>query len=326
MDISKYIGSFLLKNRFCSLPGLGAFDLKKQSASIMTDEQKVAPQKYIISFTSVGSIDDTFASYIASKENVSISNASNNIKSYCLEAKQELNKTGKFYIENIGELIARNNQIEFKQAEDLNLGVEPIPAVMTEIKSMAPKPEQKIDFSYKQTKYKRQKPFPWMQIALPIIAIGLLGAIAFFGYTYYQQNKEKETTVYENIDLNATPESQVQTSDSSVASSDTLSTQTQQNIQDTTTAIASQNAPMAVTPPPPSGQEYRVVVYTASNEASANAKAEKWKRYGNKANVVYKDSNYYVTIDASQPQNNQELLVDSLRKFFNPSGNVFILK
>jgi nucleoid DNA-binding protein len=118
MDINKYIGKFLLKNKYCSLPGLGVFDLKKEGAQTNVSSETISAPVYKITFTPVGSIDDTFASFIATAENVSISNASNNIKEYCKNVKEELAKSGKYDIEFLGRFSLSNNKIIFHQSDD----------------------------------------------------------------------------------------------------------------------------------------------------------------------------------------------------------------
>jgi hypothetical protein len=70
-----------------------------------------------------------------------------------------------------------------------------------------------------------------------------------------------------------------------------------------------------------------VAIFTFTTEAAASAKANKLNGYGNKASVSQIDnSKFVVAIEASHPLGDTVRLVDSLRKFFNPKGNVYILK
>lgn len=99
------------------------------------------------------------------------------------------------------------------------------------------------------------------------------------------------------------------------------------NRPDTTSVKPSDTLNSAATmPPPPSGQQYRIVVFTTTDQATATAKSQKWARYGNLANVIPMNGSFAVTIDASHPLNDTTKLVDSLRRFFNPKGPVYILK
>lgn len=327
MDINQYIGAFLLKNKYCSLPGLGVFDLKRVGASVQSAEGKVSPPMYDISFNPIGSIDDTFASFIASRENVSIANASNHIRTYCTEVKDLLQQVGKFEVPNLGRFEMRNGKIAFIQSNDLNLGVEPVPAVFTDIKVVAPPQEEaKLDYSYTssgKSDYRRKKNLNWMKFILPTAAILLLIIISYFGYTYYQENKSvsPDDEIPENTSELSIPKADTSVSIAPI-SSDTLAPT---NPVDTN---VNQDSSIVQTPPPPAptGKEYRVVVFSSTDQAAANAKSQKWARYGNKANVIPMNGAFVVTIDASHPLNDTTKLVDSLRRFFNPKGDVHILK
>ena len=329
MDINQYIGAFLLKNRYCSLPGLGVFDLKRVGASAQSAEGKVSPPMYDITFNPVGSIDDTFASFIASKENVSIANASNHIRTYCIEVKDLLQKGGKFEVPNLGRFEMRNGKIAFFQSNDLNLGVEPVPAVFTEIKVAAPPQEEaKLDYSYTssgKSDYRRKKNLNVMKFIVPAAAVLLLLVISYFGYTYYQENKSvsPEEATPENNTPVSVPQADTQQS-STPLSADTLvpTTTVDTSVNKDTSLVQTPTPP----PPAPIGKEYRVVVFSSTDQAAANAKSQKWARYGNKSNVIPMNGAFVVTIDASHPLNDTTKLVDSLRRFFNPKGDVHILK
>ena len=162
MDISKYIIKFLIKNRFCSLPGLGSFTLEKISAAINTKEGEIKPAKFEITFSPLGTIDDTFASFVANHENVSISNTSNNIKEYCRAVKEEIAQQGKFTIPNLGFLTMQNGKITFVQTDELDMGAAalPLPPIDTNLKKNA---NNKLDFSYPAAHkaYKRKKGICW---------------------------------------------------------------------------------------------------------------------------------------------------------------------
>lgn len=331
MDVSQYIGSFLLKNRYCSLPGLGVFDLKRTSAAVNNAEGTIQPPTYSLSFNPVGSIDDTFASFIASKENVSIANASNHIRDFCTQVKDQLAKTGQYDVPQLGRFENKMGRIGFTQSKDLNLGMEPVAAVFTEIK-VAPLPaeERKLDYSYapaRSTYRGRKNGSSYLKILIPIAAVLLIAVISYFAYSTYQENKglQSDATHEANPQNSLTPETN--------AGIDSVQFQTQNsadsvsNRPDTTSLKPSDTLNSAATmPPPPSGQQYRIVVFTTTDQATATAKSQKWARYGNLANVIPMNGSFAVTIDASHPLNDTTKLVDSLRRFFNPKGPVYILK
>ena len=317
MDINKYIGKFLLKNKYCSLPGLGVFDLKKEGAQANASSETISAPVYKITFTPVGSIDDTFASFIATAENVSISNASNNIKEYCKNVKEELSKSGKYDIEFLGRFSLSNNKIIFHQSDDLDMGVEPAPLAPLVEKLKAPEtPANKPDYSYPPAR--TQRDIPILKIAVPIVLVVLLAVGAYFGYDYYQKNNDVtpvEATIPEpatvQVDTLATtivPDS-LHRADSTNAATDTA--------MQSASNSAAQTTPQAAS-------FYKVAILSFENEAGANGKATKLKKYGNDASVVSNNGRFFVVINASS--NDTTKLVDSLRRFFNPRGQVFIMK
>lgn len=325
MDINKYIGKFLLKNKYCSLPGLGVFDLKKEGARPNPGNESISAPVYKISFTPVGSIDDTFASFIASAENVSISNASNNIREYCKAVKEELAKTGKYDIDFLGRFTMSNSKIVFHQSDDLDLGAEPAPLAPLLEKVKAPEtPANKPDYSYPPAR--RQKEIPVMKIAIPVILVLLLAVAGYFGYDYYQKNKVVEEVVKPveptEVDTLAT---QVDTiAMNQVDSTSSPVTDTTAHVDTNATATA---PPPAQTAPASTGTGFNVAILSYDNEASATVKANKLKGYGNNVSVVPSNGRFLVVINnASNPLNDTTKLVDSLRRFFNPKGPVFIVK
>jgi len=317
MDINKYIGKFLLKNKYCSLPGLGVFDLKKEGAQANASSETISAPVYKITFTPVGSIDDTFASFIATAENVSISNASNNIKEYCKNVKEELAKSGKYDIEFLGRFSLSNNKLIFHQSDDLDMGVEPAPLAPLVEKLKAPEtPANKPDYSYPPAR--TQRDIPILKIAVPIVLVVLLAVGAYFGYDYYQKNKDVtpvEATIPEPAPV------QVDTLATTIVP-DSLHRADSTNAATDTAMQAASNSAAQTTPQ--AASFYKVAILSFENEAGANGKATKLKKYGNDASVVSNNGRFFVVINASS--NDTTKLVDSLRRFFNPRGQVFIMK
>lgn len=317
MDINKYIGKFLLKNKYCSLPGLGVFDLKKEGAQANASSETISAPVYKITFTPVGSIDDTFASFIATAENVSISNASNNIKEYCKNVKEELAKSGKYDIEFLGRFSLSNNKLIFHQSDDLDMGVEPAPLAPLVEKLKAPEtPANKPDYSYPPAR--TQRDIPIVKIAVPIVLVVLLAVGAYFGYDYYQKNKDVtpvEATIPEPAPV------QVDTLATTIVP-DSLHRADSTNAATDTAMQAASNSAAQTTPQ--AASFYKVAILSFENEAGANGKATKLKKYGNDASVVSNNGRFFVVINASS--NDTTKLVDSLRRFFNPRGQVFIMK
>lgn len=316
MDINKYIGKFLMKNKYCSLPGLGVFDLKKESARPNPGQETISPPTYVITFTPVGSIDDTFASFIASAENVSISNASNNIKEYCNMVKGELARTGKYQIEFLGTFSLVNNKISFQQGSDLDLGAEPAPLPPLLEKAKTPDASGKTDYSYPPAN--RKQAVPVLKIAVPVIILLLLLVAAYFGYDYYQKNKAAEETMVPETTVVPSDTMETVVDTSSMHMADTLNRADSNSVADT----------LNHTPPvvPPAAGTYNVGVLSFENEGMATSKANKLKNYGNNTSVINRDGRFTVVINAVAPMNDTTRLVDSLRRLYNPKGPVFIVK
>ena len=153
---------------------------------------------------------------------------------------------------------------------------------------------------------------------MPIVLVVLLAVGAYFGYDYYQKNKDVtpvEATIPEptpvQVDTLATtivPDS-LHRADSTNAATDTA--------MQSASNSAAQTTPQAAS-------FYKVAILSFENEAGANGKATKLKKYGNDASVVSNNGRFFVVINASS--NDTTKLVDSLRRFFNPRGQVFIMK
>lgn len=78
MDVAKYIGTFLLKNQFCYIHGLGNLELRRKPASF--DGEALQGPQYTVVLTSGGSIDDNLAAFIANGEQTSISKAASTLR------------------------------------------------------------------------------------------------------------------------------------------------------------------------------------------------------------------------------------------------------
>ena len=93
MDIAKYVGLFLVKNEYCFLPGIGSLQVEKKPAEYSKETQTMNAPAYEVRFRAVGgSIDDSFANFIANNERISIAHASNHLKDFCARARRSLKK------------------------------------------------------------------------------------------------------------------------------------------------------------------------------------------------------------------------------------------
>ncbi len=107
MDIASYIGQFLLRNKYCYLHGIGSLKLSKLPNK---DSGSLA---YHVQLLPGGSIDDLFANFVATSEQVSISKAANAIREYNTEIRSILDAKQNVSIPSIGYLTKVDNHYSF---------------------------------------------------------------------------------------------------------------------------------------------------------------------------------------------------------------------
>ncbi len=304
MDIVKYIGQFLSKNYYCSLPGLGVFELNKKPAGIRNgDSSSVNPPTFQVSFKPVGSIDDSFASFCASQENVSISNASNNIKQYCIEVKQALQEHGHYDMSPLGKFVFKNNVIEFEYSGQLDFASHSVPLPELKVKTDA---GAKLDFNYPPSHRRSETGSNAIKYIGVIVLIAVLLSLVYFIFDYYRNNSSVDTPI---VSESTTPVE----NNSSVG------------VVTTDSAGSSMSVAPSVSTATPGA--WLVVINEYSTQAAADAKAKKLSSYGNVSKVIpTADNRFLVALEAMHPSNDTTALVDSLRRFFNPKGKLYIYK
>lgn len=294
MDIAVYLIQFLIKNKYCSLPSIGTFTLSKKPATI-TDKEINAP-KYIIEFSHFGTIDDQFANYCAAQENVSISNASNQIKTFCNNIRDTVKNNERFQINGLGFLTQGKEHIIFEQTDELDWGNinQALPPLVTRSHS-----DKKIDFSYPPAYLENRASKNKVLLRFAVIGVVIMGII----FSIYYFIKNSDSTQTQNAITENTTDTPPPVFDSVAA------------VQNAT-PISNMNTPAL----------HKVALYETTLQANAEAKSTKWKKYGNMTEVIASNNNFIVCILASHPQNDTTLLIDSLRRFFNPKGKPYIMK
>ncbi len=316
IHIEDYISGFLLKNKYCAISGLGTLELKRDPAMVRPKEGQLTPPTYNITFLPIGVIDDALAAYIANHENVSISKASNDIKTFSQDVKQELRHTGKYEIANVGHFTYKNDTIQFFQDETLNLERDPIQLYQDKRDTRQEEGETLADaksfkdlhFTHAESGEGKPKMGTILKYLLGLLLLIGLMAAAYFTYKYYEDNKE---TVETTEDVPAATfeefEEPIVTDTTVVAVTDTTIT----DIGETVTAAA---------------DEYKIGVMNFSTQALAESKSKTLNSYGNKTSVMKQGESFLLVVFASQPANDTTALKDSLRRYFNPSGTPFIVK
>ena len=123
MDVAKYIGLYLLKNKFCYLHGLGNLQLKKKPA--VYDGEVISAAQYEVTLSPTGSIDDSLANFIATAEQTSISKSSNEIREFVAGMKMDLAAGKDITIPGLGHFTAAGGPVRF--VSDANLAYVPPP-------------------------------------------------------------------------------------------------------------------------------------------------------------------------------------------------------
>jgi len=328
IHIENYISSFLLKNKYCAISGLGTLNLKREAAQMRSTDGDIYPPNYTISFSPIGVIDDGFATFIANHENVSISKASNDIKTFTQDVKRELRKTGRFELDGVGHFTYKNETIQFFQDDTLDLEQEPIKVyqegqTISEEETLADaKSFKDLNYTHSEKGMGRPKMGTLIKYLLALMLLIGLAVAAYFAFNYFKNKRAQDTTTeevaniteYETGELDDTTYNKDEALTLEEGSSETSNSE-ESNSASTNSKVVKAAA-----------GEFNVAVLSYDNKASAKIKADKLVTYGNKASILQKGDRHYVIITAGHSSNDTTVLKDSLRRFFNPSGSPFIVK
>ncbi len=181
MDVAKYIGLYLLKNKFCYLHGLGNLQLKKKPATY--DGEVISAAQYEVTLSPTGSIDDSLANFIATAEQTSISKSSNQIREFVAGMKVDLAEGNDVTIPGLGHFTASSGTVRFISDANLAYVPPPIPTLrMSERLEDTPSfrrttPEE--DSKAERSGINRTKVILTVFGAIAIIAL-LIAAFVFF--------------------------------------------------------------------------------------------------------------------------------------------------
>lgn len=306
MDIAKYIGLFLLKNEYCFLPGIGSLNITRKPAKYDKESGKLLPPEYTVDYErNSGSIDDSFANFIANNERISIVHASNYLKDFCSEMKTRLKNGEEVNIPAIGTFKEDSDQIIiFEKDPHLNVKGKSIP-----IFKNSASVEQKQDDLLKiieNTEIKEPKgdeeivikppTVNWTKIIIiAVVAIGIIAVIIYF-VTNLVNTK--------NLDKSDNQTEIVQPADTAVTrkTSDTAAT----------TTLPANNK----------SDSFMVAINQYPDLAAATKRSKQLNSFGNKTAIWTKDSSAFYVIFKIDTVVNQQKAIDSLRRIFNPNGTV----
>lgn len=322
MDIAKYIGLFLHKYQYCYLPNLGNFEVKKSPSQYNDDKEELQGPIYEVKFHfTSGSIDDALANFIATNERISIANAANTIREFCTETKIKLAEGHEIVIPGFGKFVKQNGTNAFLPEANIQVQSRVIPYfknTSNETIENNKSTNESIASMYEKMKLKEPKAneeivikpptVNWNKILLVggilVIVLGIIIAAFWFFNSESKPVTQPEATKIEDSSTTLTPA--------------TLPTDTSNHPANQTPvanpAISTTNA-----------NEYKVSIRQYNNEVDASKKVKQLVGFGNKAELVKKsETEFHVTL----PINNVDTArsVDSLKRFFNPNGSVFIIQ
>lgn len=300
MDIAKYIGLFLLKNKYCCLQGLGNLEILK-TASVHNGKE-LTGGVYYTKLNPVGSIDDAFPNFIANIEQVSIAKASNEISEFIKSGKAILAAGGAIVIPSVGQYILKNNVLQFELDAAFSMPTNNIVFPIAETpKPVVEEPKNGAEKPYESytnyNNYNKQSAVNWNIVGLWAVIIVIGGSVLVWCIRYFMNQQAPENT--EIVMQVETPQAPiVNTIDST--SVDTTAT-TQVNPNDTPT--------------------FKFIIKEYSTLAKAEKKEKQLISYGYNVSVANKDSNtYYVISTIKIMPSDTTKIKDSLTKLLNPSG------
>jgi hypothetical protein len=284
-DISHYVSQFLFRNKYCYLHGIGSLKL------VTVFDKDANTTNYQVQLLPGGSIDDLFANFVATSEQVSISKAANAIREYNTEIRSQLDENQNVIIPSIGYFTKLDKHIIF--VTDNNFSYQPSENASLKYANNRSIAETKQ--IVEETTFVPQKAIVnWSKIIL-FIALLIVVGIAF--YFIATQSKNISATQDEPI-ANTTTEIVAPALDTAVVQPDTLITNT----------------------------EYKFLIKTYSTLGAAVKRYQQLLSYGNKVGLQTSDSisyQLYISMPASELDTTQAK--DSLRVIFNPKGTIRII-
>ena len=313
MDIAKYIGLFLIKNEYCYLPGIGNLEIRKKPAQYNRETQEMsAPEHEILFRPTIGSIDDSFANFIATNERISIAHAANSIKDFCSRAKQDLAEGRDLQVPGIGRFTGQGPSLQFFTDPSLQIQAKAIPYFKNSTRAESQK-EKAISEIYQSTEFKEPKADEEIILQAPqvnwgkiimlsvIVLIVIIGAI--FIYNYAKGDGTAAAPIVDSPQVAAQPAA--------------LPPPVDTNIAPATNAMTGANGVL----------NYKVILQQYPTQAQAEKRVAQLKSYGNNVEMASADSStFYIVMPMSTPAADTSRIVDSLKRVFNPGGNVRVMQ
>lgn len=313
MDIANYVGLFLLKNEYCFMPGIGSLQVEKRPSVYDKETQKMTPPVYEVKYRQAGgSIDDSFANFIANNERISIAHAANHLKDFCARARMDLREGREVVIPGIGRFTGgASESIHFVTDPQLQIEGKAIPFFRNS-PAVAQKKEEAISNIIERTTIREPKADEEIEykapsvnwgkiIALIVILLAVVGGVIYL-FVYMNKNKENKAEKAPPVQQEA------------VTPADTAAPPATTAAQPATTAAT-----------PAADGTYKVALQQYAARDKAESRVAKLKSYGNNVEVYAPDSSSFYVVMPVSGITDTTRLIDSLKRQFNPGGHVFII-
>jgi len=304
MDISKYIGLFLLKNQFCYVHGLGNLELIKRPGKHEGGELQAPHYEVIV--TQSGSIDDNLANFIATNEQISISKAANALREFSGQARMDMAAGKEVPITNVGKFIEEKGRVKFITDDNFRFTPAGIPTI---------KNSKQLDEQNTRLAHKPAYPPPtkadsvnWSMVVLAVVLLLIVGG-GIYGIYYYTMRDKKTTEVSTIIPDTANKPAPVVVQPPAV-------TDTSKIKKDSVTA----------TPPPAAidsnaATTYKMVIGDYPTKARAEKRQSNLKLNGTVVDILPKDStNYLIIATINCKARDTTHVMDSLHRMFGFKG------
>ena len=297
MEITKYIGLYLLKNHFCYIHGLGNLELQKRP--VIHDGKSLLGASWEVVVTQGGSIDDNLANFIATNEQVSIAKASNDLRDYSIQTRKDLAAGKTSTIEGIGKFIEENGRVKFITDEHFNFTPGGLPTIKNsrQLEEQIAKPakiantQQPVAVAAEPEPTKRNT-INWSRVILGGIVLIILAASIFVIFYYLKHSPHR------------------------VAPAPVIDSPQKNNILDTAHKKIDSNA--VAFPIDTNVNTYKMIVGDYPTMSKAESERRRLKAIGESVDLIVKDSvNYLLLATVNCKAIDTNVVKDTLVHKFN---------
>lgn len=323
MEVAKYIGLFLLKNKTCYIHGLGNLELKRKPA--MYDGSALLAPSYEVNVVPVGTVDESLANFIATNEQISISKASAALKDFSTQTKAQIAAGRYVTIPSIGKFAETNGKLQFITDPHLQYALPAIAIQRSPARRVdntaakpivqTPSPAAPAMPSYTPTAEPEEETegvrLNWGRILLVGIILAATIALAVFGYRY-MKGKRGAIPAADTTTLQTT----VQPQYTPPVVADTVQTDT---------SLIDDGEPATGTTPATINKgplvNFRVILNVYDERPKAEKRLQRLRSYGNKVDMIAEDSTtFFIVMPVSASSSDTSRILDSLQRNFNPDG------